>query len=85
MSRAMTWCSAYVAGPWGDGDYWVRDMTVDRPHGRVVGVRDTPAGCAAWSITAVGASTRFATGTAKSCAAGGAAAVPAVQRGGVEG
>ena len=73
MSRAMTWCSAYVAGPWGDGDYWVRDMTVDRPHGRVMGVRDTPAGCAAWSTTSVGASTRSATGTAKSCAAGGGA------------
>ena len=36
-----TRCSANAAGPWGDGDYWVRDMTVDRPHGRVVGVRDT--------------------------------------------
>ena len=37
----QTWCSAYIHGPHRNGDYWVRDMTVDRPHGRLVGVRDT--------------------------------------------
>ena len=80
-----TWCSAYDAGPWGDGDYWVRDMTVDRPHGRVVGVRDTLAAAIGMVDNGCWCEYQIRNRDGEIVRGWWRAAVPAVQRGGVEG